>query len=89
MNPKHRRIALLKASGMSNKEVARIVGMSDGSVAVMCSTRRLNLPKRHLLHDLPPHIVDWLITNTPDGASIADTVRSILVDAYNDDTSAP
>lgn len=34
---------------------------------------------------LDGHVAEWLVSNTPEGATVVDTVRMIVVDAYFED----
>ena len=81
-----KRLALLRAGGATVKQIAGLMGKTEKSIAAMTCMHPDEFSSRHLFHDLPPDIVEWLIRITPAGASLADTVRSILVDAYNDET---
>ena len=82
-----KRVGLLRAANVQLKEIAASLGVTPDAVESTIHRYHRNVPRRHLFHNLPPDIVEWLIRITPAGASLADTVRSILVDAYNDETS--
>jgi DNA-binding NarL/FixJ family response regulator len=51
LSPREREIALLVASGLSNKEVARQLGLSDGTVKISLHTiyRKLGTKSRYSL----------------------------------------
>lgn len=40
-----------------------------------------------ILSDLPPKQLDWLLRQTPKGGTVADIVRSLIVDTFNEETS--
>lgn len=80
-----KRVGLMRASNMQLKEIAASLGVTPDAVESTVHRYHRDVPRRHLFYDMPPEVVDWLITITPAGASLADTVRSILVDAYSDE----
>lgn len=40
---------------------------------------------RDLCSGLPHPVGEWLLRETPEGASIVETIRAIIIDAYNDE----
>lgn len=81
-------LGLLRAGGVPMKEIGAIMGVSTNHLEIAVTRYPEMMPPRtHLFQGLQPEIVEWLIRITPDGAAIADTVRSILTDAYNDETA--
>ncbi len=45
-------------------------------------------PARAIVEPLAPHVVEWLQAQMPEGATLADLIRSIIVDQYHDDVDA-
>ncbi len=81
-----KRVALMRLFGVPMKEIAaQVNAQSVGAVTLLRHRNPDEFPRGHLFQSLPPDVVKWLITITPDGASIADTVCSILVDAHADE----
>lgn len=37
------------------------------------------------LHCLPEEVKEWLVAQTPEGASIKELIRAIIIDAYNEE----
>ena len=81
------RVGLLRAANVPTKEIASLCGVSAAAADMAIHAHHRQIPRRHLFYDLPPEVVEWLIEITPADATIADTVRSILVDAHADETS--
>lgn len=81
-----KRVGLLRAANVQLKEIAASLGVTPDAVESTVHRYHRNVPRRHLFYDLPPEVVEWLIEITPADATIADTVRSILVDAHADET---
>ena len=71
---------------VTNEEIAADLGRSEQ--AVCNRILRLGLAKAperaNIFNTLPREQRDWLLSVTPEGATIADTVRAIITDAYLD-----
>lgn len=64
--------------------VASIFDVSTGAITALVK-REGWTGCQHILGDIDPKILRWLVEITPDDAEVSDTVRSILVDAYHDE----
>lgn len=40
-----------------------------------------------LLNSMPPPVAHWLIDTIPEGATLSDAIRAIIIDAYHDEIS--
>ena len=80
-----RRLELLRSVSVPVKAIAHTLDRSVSAVQAMTHAKSI-MAKRHVLDTLPIEVVNWLCDITPPGASMSDTVRSILQDAYDDAT---
>jgi hypothetical protein len=80
-----RQLRVLRSARVCTKTIALVLGRSKSSVTMRIA--RFPCPVSNNFFDaLPPEVVDWLCRITPENANLADTVRSIIQDAYADET---
>lgn len=88
-------VAMLK-DGMRSSEVAALTGLATGTVNGYAAWARrkgaLNYRTtgraENVVAGLSFEVASWLASITPEGADVSDTIRSILVDAYEEEKDA-
>ena len=78
----------------SNRAAADALGVSVSCIrAARCRGRldAVGLPRLHMsamLYALPDDVRDWLVAQVPEGTTIGEYVRAIIIDAYHDEVGA-
>ncbi len=80
----------LKLCGYSNAEIAAKLGVKTDTVRAYFSRARRrghsgDYPPPSVIAPLPADIRQWVQSCTPPGAHIEDTIRAIIIDAFNEE----
>lgn len=84
--------ARLRTMGLSISQIADVMGVGEATVLAHIRLAKQRGEKTRpdeamaLLKPLSQDILDWVLKITPDGASVSDTLRAIITDAYNEET---
>lgn len=81
----------LRQEGMTPNQIAASMGISKFTVYGYLSEAErerhgAKIDKRHkALSELPEEVRRWLTEITPEGATVSDTIRAIITDAYSEE----
>jgi hypothetical protein len=90
-NFKYMEAVTLLREGYSRKAVADIMGVSVWNVGSYARCARKKgisyMPDVELaiVKHLPPNVASWLRKQVPEGATVGDVLRAIVIDTYNDE----
>ena len=80
-----RRLELLRSACVPSKAIAGILDRTDSAVQREAERYKWQ-SKRHIFATLDLEVVNWLCSITQPGSSMAETVKSIIQDAYANET---
>jgi hypothetical protein len=94
-SPECLRVWDLWPTGLSLRSIGKILGI-DKEMAhkhvrmghnrgVLTETNRPGGRRRAVTDDLPPEVIEWLVSITPSGATVDQTIQAIIIDAYNEE----
>ena len=90
-------VAKLVMQGLSRKDIEKKLGLTAKAVQAHIERMRRD-PRYHMvappsvrdrglaIYGLPKEIAQWLLSQVPEGSSPRDVIRSIIVDAYHEET---
>lgn len=84
----------LRTRGCGLDEIADIMGLNEDAVrSHLRNARKAGIGTKidrsiPILEGLPDEIVGWIRRITPENATVPDTIRAIITDAYNEEQDA-
>lgn len=86
--------ARLRTKGHSINEIADIMGVGEATVAhhIRLAKKRGEATKPDLamtvIEPLSEDVRAWVVSITPNGATVGETIRAMITDAYHDEVGA-